>query len=270
MLNKIINQSESHDDILKKSDNIREYIHKSINDSNEKSIIREYEINLQKLISNETKTLNILEKNNTTIDLKKIQNYMDSYLEKIIYLEQGINGANNTELKRLVLEADQKYRQIEAKYITTKFDRLNERLDDKILETENTTNSIMFNVVSIFLGISITSAMITGIEFISSEFVLFYFLSCAWVALTILTISAIYLKKFDTKTTIILIIYTIFSIVWIGVGIISYSLYEPKQDNIESKEQNSNETEEDIMESKEQNSIEMEQDIENSIENKKN
>lgn len=87
-------------------------------------------------------------------------------------------------------------------------------------ETENATSSIMFNVISIFLGISITSAMITGIEYIESEFIIFYFLSCAWIALTILTISAIYFKRIVCKTIIITVIYGIFTIIWIIVGLI--------------------------------------------------
>ena len=55
----------------------------------------------------------------------------------------------------------------------------------------------MFNVISIFLGISVTSAMISGIEYVYGKLIIFYFFSCAWIALTILCLSSILLKKID-------------------------------------------------------------------------
>lgn len=77
----------------------------------------------------------------------------------------------------------------------------------------------MFNVISIFLGISVTSAMISGIEYVHGKLIIFYFFSCAWIALTILCLLSILLKKIDKQLSIVLIIYILYTIVWIFMGI---------------------------------------------------
>lgn len=61
-------------------------------------------------------------------------------------------------------------------------------------------------------------------------------MSCAWIALTILTISSIYLKRLDKKTYIILGLYAVYSIVWVGIGLMSYNLYKEENENINTEE----------------------------------
>ncbi len=234
------NKIQNHDDIFNQYKEIIESLN-DINDSNEKNIIINCKRKLNKLIQSERKDLKSLTSKISDNYLKKIEKNISIYLDKISNLEQEITGSKNNELDRLLLEANQLYKQLENQYILRKFEKVNQRLDDKIIEAENSTTSIMFNVISIFLGISITSAMISGIEYISSEFIVFYFFSCAWIALTIITISALYLKKPDIKSIVIIIIYFLFTIAWITIGLISYKNYEVVQnDQINTKEVYSN------------------------------
>lgn len=213
------NKNKSYDEIFNLSEKIGILL-KNINNSNEESTIITCKNKIIELIKRENRSLKFLKSNISVRSLNRLEKDLGCYLDEINNLESETNGSKNDELDRLILEAHQLYKQIEAQYISIKFDKLNQRLDDKMEETENATSSIMFNVISIFLGISITSAMITGIEYIESEFIIFYFLSCAWIALTILTISAIYFKRIDCKTIIITVIYGIFTIIWIIIGLI--------------------------------------------------
>ena len=213
------NKNKSYDEIFNLSEKIGILL-KNINNSNEESTIITCKNKIIELIKRENRSLKFLKSNISVRSLNRLEKDLGCYLDEINNLESETNGSKNDELDRLILEAHQLYKQIEAQYISIKFDKLNQRLDDKMEETENATSSIMFNVISIFLGISITSAMITGIEYIESEFIIFYFLSCAWISLTILTISAIYFKRIYCKTIIITVIYGIFTIIWIIVGLI--------------------------------------------------
>ena len=209
-----------------------------INKSNKQSIVKDYEFKLNRLLKKERRTLADLRKNITENKLLRIEKDIQEYLNDINLLESSLTGSKEKELNDLLLEVNQLYRETQSKYITLKFDNVNQKLDDKITETENSTSTIMFNVISIFLGISITSAMITGFNNIDPIFTIFYFMSCAWIALTILTISSIYLKRLDKKTYIILGLYIIYSIIWINIGLLSYNLYDEKikNESINTKE----------------------------------
>ena len=202
-----------------------------INKINKQSIVKDYEFKLNRLIIKERRTLTDLRKNITERKLLIVEKDINNYITEINLLESSLTGSKEKELNDLLLEVNQLYREIQSKYITLKFDNVNQKLDDKITETENSTSTIMFNVISIFLGISITSAMITGFNNINPIFTIFYFMSCAWIALTILTISSIYLKRLDKKTYIILGLYIVYSIIWINIGLLSYNLYKEKIEN---------------------------------------
>ena len=171
------NKNKSYDEIFNLSEKIGILL-KNINNSNEESTIITCKNKIIELIKRENRSLKFLKSNISVRSLNRLEKDLGCYLDEINNLESETNGSKNDELDRLILEAHQLYKQIEAQYISIKFDKLNQRLDDKMEETENATSSIMFNVISIFLGISITSAMITGIEYIESEFIIFYFLSC--------------------------------------------------------------------------------------------
>lgn len=221
-----------------------------INKSNKQSIVDNYKFKLNKLLKNERRTINSLKNNITERKLLIVEKDINNYITEINLLESSLTGSKEKELNDLLLEVNQLYREIQSKYITLKFDNVNQKLDDKITETENSTSTIMFNVISIFLGISITSAMITGFNNINPIFTIFYFMSCAWIALTILTISSIYLKRLDKKTYIILGLYIIYSIIWINIGLLSYNLYDEKikNESINTKEVSESKDKEDTKE----------------------
>lgn len=233
--NKKINLIEVNKDIFEKYNDIVTALD-IINKSNKQSIVKDYESKLNKLIKKERKTINLLKQNITERKLIIVEKDINNYINEINLLESSLTGSKEKELKELLLEVNQLYREIQSKYITLKFDSVNQKLDDKITETENSTSTIMFNVISIFLGISITSAMITGFNNIDPIFTIFYFMSCAWIALTILTISSIYLKRLDKKTYIILVLYIVYSIIWIAIGLMSYNLYKEENEKINTEE----------------------------------
>lgn len=118
-------------------------------------------------------------------------------MQKLSYYEELLADTNDKKLKRKLLEASRVYRELQNKYLSKKFDFFNNKLDEAIAKTETNLSSIVFNVISIFLGISVTSAMISGIEYVHGKLIIFYFFSCAWIALTILCLSSILLKKID-------------------------------------------------------------------------
>lgn len=140
--------------------------------------------------------------------------------------EEALNDQNNTKLDGLMLQANKLYREIQSKYISKKFDNLNQKLDDKINATENSTSELMFNIISIFLGITITTSMVAGLEFIEGTFIIFYFLSCAWITLTILMMSSLLLRSSDKKNIIVVVIWFLFTTLWAIIGIKSYDKYD--------------------------------------------
>ena len=207
-----------------------------INDFSRSNIVLNYRKKLDKLVKDEKRTLKLLKNNITDQEIELIAQDLSKFPTRINEIESAINGTEDDTLKKLTLQVNQLYREIQTKYISIKFEKVNKKLDDQITETENSTSSIMFNVISIFLGISITNAMITGFDKMKPEFVIFYFFSCAWIALTILTVGALYFKKLDKKTVIILIIYSIVTTLLITIGIYSYKEYD-KNNNKEITEQ---------------------------------
>lgn len=170
--NKKINLIEVNKDIFEKYNDIVTALD-IINKSNKQSIVKDYESKLNKLIKKERKTINLLKQNITERKLIIVEKDINNYINEINLLESSLTGSKEKELKELLLEVNQLYREIQSKYITLKFDNVNQKLNDKITETENSTSTIMFNVISIFLGISITSAMITGFNNIDPIFTIF-------------------------------------------------------------------------------------------------
>lgn len=222
------------EDIFKSATLISNYFDK-INNNNKEKLFKEYKNKLEKLIQEEKRSLSYFKKDIKESILENIKKYMEKYVDEIGSIEESLMNETNSELNEMLLQANILYRDIQLKFVTYKFDDLNNKLDSKISDAETSTTSLMFNVISIFLGISITNAMISGIELVNSEFILFYFLSCAWIALTILTISTLLLKRIDKRTNIVLIIYIIFSIIWIAIGLISYNSYQKKAINNNEK-----------------------------------
>lgn len=197
---------------------------------NKSDLYKEYKNKLETLIKNEEKTLRLIN-DKKEIDSNKVENYINNHIEKLGLYEESLNDQKNPEIESLLLHANKLYRELQSKYISRKFDDLNKKLDEKISDAENSTSELMFNIISIFLGISITSAMVAGLEFISGTFVVFYFLSCAWIALTILTISSLMLRRLDKRNVIVIIIWSVYTILWVITGLISYNVYKEESEH---------------------------------------
>lgn len=195
-----------------------------INKNSEEALYDDYIKKLERLIIKENRTLNSIKNKTSEKNIHKIESHISKHIEELGIYEEALSDKDNPKINTLLLQANKLYRETQAVYIELKFNYLNKRLDDKINDTEKSTTELMFNIISIFLGISITSAMVAGLEFVTRPFIVFYFLSCAWVALTILTISSVLLKRLE-KNIVVIIIWSIYTIIWIGVGRVSLDIY---------------------------------------------
>lgn len=238
---------------------VSQYI-RIIRDENKENTINDYSKKIDILIDEEKQTYEELE--NNKIDINLVKEKLKKYIDTIGAYEETLASIDNSTIKAKLLKANKLFRDIQLSYMDKQFreyngildknfNEYNKKMDETAKETQEHTSSLLFNVISIFLGISITSAMITGFRNVEAEFTIFYFMSCAWMALTIITVAALYLKTNNNNKPIV-VIYIIFSILWILIGIVSYDIYKennPKEniceetvvkENIEEKENTNN------------------------------
>lgn len=182
-------------------------------------------------ILNETDVIKNKIDNSTSIDtLNEINKKIISTIERAFSLEELFMGNEQTkELNKNIHTALMKYRNIQILLLNRKIELTNnyieekdKYIDKKIANIDELLSSILFNVISIFLGISIVTSMVAGMEYIESNYILFYFMSCAWIAITILVISSYLLKSDTSKVKCILNYYLIYTLIYIIIGIVSF------------------------------------------------
>jgi len=130
-----------------------------------------------------------------------------------------------------------KYRQIQSIYIDLKVKILskktnileknfNDEIKHTIEDTQEVANNSLFSIAAIFLGITLVSAMVAGIQYIDKELVILYFLSIGWVAITVLGIASIMIKRFNKKSIAIILIIALYTA---GILAIGYNTYKNKE-----------------------------------------
>ena len=149
---------------------------------------------------------------------------------------------DDSNIKQNVEETNRLYRETEILFFNKKIDLLNEKInnyDNKIDESlkkseeniKDITGGTLFSIASVFLGISLTSALVSGVGHVDENYIILYFITCLLISITTIGISAIFMRKFDKKSIAILLIIASISIVWIFMANFSYKNSVKKMQN---------------------------------------
>lgn len=144
------------------------------------------------------------EMNRLNRNFGSLENVYTSKLLKSIYKSVKKAAENNSEK----IEQQEKNTTERLKALTEKVTK----------DTNEITGNMLFSIAAIFLGISLISAIIECIKDMPTELMLFFFSVTAWIALTVITISALILRSDDKKFKKIRDIYIVFSVI---MGIIT-------------------------------------------------
>lgn len=93
-------------------------------------------------------------------------------------------------------------------------------------DVTNISNNAIINVASVFLGISVVSAMISCVTMIEPEFYISFFICIGSIIVDVLAVVAVFFRKYDEKTNVIACIALIFTIVSLTSLYISYESYD--------------------------------------------
>lgn len=178
---------------------------------------------------NRIKDCKSIEELNTHVNLPEASNDLSLIMQSSTII-------NSPDLKKQIEEINQLYRDTEVLYFDKKFEMINEKIDNYDNNIEDTfkkseenlkdiTGGTLFSIASVFLGISLTSALVTGVQHIKEEFIILYFITCLLIAIITIGLSAIFMRKTDKKTYIISTIIILVSLIWIVTAFLSYKLY---------------------------------------------
>lgn len=131
------------------------------------------------------------------------------------------------EKHKNIEKLNQSYRSLEIIYFNKKIDILSNTINKTAKNYEENlkdiTGGILFSIASVFLGISLTSALVVGVQGINSYFIILYFMTCVLISIITIGIAANFMRKFDIKSIVISIIIILVSILW---GITAYLTYD--------------------------------------------
>lgn len=162
-------------------------------------------------------------------DLKKID--IQTLSDELGMIEQNEVLIN---LAKIDIESiNQYYRNLEIDYFNKKIELLGKEINSIANDSEQNIKDIaggtLFSIASVFLGISLTSAIVTAVQKIDSRFIILFFLTCLLISVISIGVAAIFMRKFDEKAKVITSIIVIVSIVW---GIAAYYTYSDISSNI--------------------------------------
>lgn len=126
---------------------------------------------------------------------------------------------DNIDFKRDLEIANKLYRDIELSYFERKIEFLNKKTEENFKDFEESlkeiTGNTVFNIASVFLGISLTSALVSGVQFIEKDLIILYFLTCLLIITVTIGVTAIFIRKADKKSYFMLAIIFIVSALWL-------------------------------------------------------
>lgn len=228
--------NQNNKDVILKFKNNSNIKNDKLNDETLKSTIHDIGVIYRKIIilqSRIEKCSNAEELNK--IDISSISNDLGLIIQNSILIDEP-------ETKKNIEELNQSYRSLEILYFNKKINMLSNTIDKIANETEQNlkdiTGGTLFSIASVFLGISLTSALVAGVQGINNCFVILYFMTCLLISVVTIGIAAIFMRKFDIKSIVILIIIILVSIVW---GITAHFTYK-NYDEINEVKQKENET----------------------------
>ena len=184
-------------------------------------------------IKNKIKKCHTIEKLNK-INLTNISNKLMNTMQNYIII-------TDMNYKRRLEEINNLYREVEIEYFNKKIELLSQDMEEKIIQKEQNitdiTSNIAFSFISIFLGISLTSALVSGLAYIGKEYLFLYFFTCILIATVTISFAAIFLRKKDEKNIFLIVLIIIISILWFISAYLTYPKENPNQElnNINSK-----------------------------------
>lgn len=176
-----------------------------------------------------TETRDEIEQCKTIDQLNKIN--IDSISSDMSLIVQNSILINDFDTRMSIEELNQTYHSTEILYFNKKIDLLKKDISKTAEESEKNikdiTGGTLFSIASVFLGISLTSSLVTGVLNMNSSFTILYYMTCLLIAVITIGTAAIFMRKYDDKSKTIMIIIVLISIIW---GIVAFKTI-PESDN---------------------------------------
>lgn len=156
------------------------------------------------------------------IEINSVSNDLGLIIQNSMLIEEQ-------ELKRNVEESNQLYRSLEIEYFNKKIELLNNEINKTAFDSEQNlkeiTGGTLFSIASVFLGISLTSSLVAGVQEINENFIILYFMTCLLVAVITIGTATLFMRKFDAKSIVITTIIVVVSILWGIIACLTYDKY---------------------------------------------
>lgn len=193
---------------------------------------------LEKHIIANTKKIQNLTINSSDDEINRTEKNFNKTTDNLSTMEAIISDKefdNKMNLQKELEPVQRMYRDLQNIYISKRIeliDKKTQKLDNHIKKSLNNvtedinkiTENLLFSVISILLGISLVTSMITGIEKLDPGDMLPYFVSICWVSIIVLGFAYILIRLYDKKTRFIITSMIIATIVLSLVMIYTYIL----------------------------------------------
>lgn len=206
-----------------------------INEEYYKKTIKEQIIRLSNL---KDRIINFnLDNKNYKNKFSKIEIEMNDIIDRVNDLMEVMDDIKNKNIRNMIYRLNSYCIKVQSAFMGLKVNFIQKNMNDleekfnketaqKIEDTEEVSNGHYFNIASVYLGISLVSAMVAGIEFINKDYFLLYFLTIGWIALVVIGFTSILIRRFNKKSVFILAIIAIYTLVLLHFGYKTYDIIE--------------------------------------------
>lgn len=153
---------------------------------------------------------------------------------------------DNSSVKTKISRLNSIYRNLQNKFINKEIELANKNITELEETTKEITGNAIFPIASIFLGISLTSAIVAGIDNITNPYItILFLLTGGLIILFTVGISSILLRKVDKKSVCIIIVMVLYISVYVWASFTIYNkISTDNSSNIASTEGSNTEPEE--------------------------
>lgn len=208
---------------------INDIVHQKSNQNNNQEKINKYSKQIliyKKLIESIKSELQNFNDETKEEDIIKLEENINFISEEIGNIEEIILPLNSQELNNEMGRLNRNYSRLETLYTSKLLKSISQKVTKQEQETKEEmkkitkkvtddtneiTGNMLFSIATVFLGISLTSAIIESVKKMPAELMLFFFSATAWIALSVITISALILRSDDEKFNKIKDIYIMYS-----------------------------------------------------------
>lgn len=187
---------------------------------------------LRKYIENNMKEINRLSLDSSDDEIIKVNDHFNKTSQNLTNIEEIISDMDLSHSKEIYLRdieyLQRMYRnmqnifydkkiEISTSKITSEYKlkmaTLNTSVAKAVDETNKITENLLLSVISILLGVSLVTSMITGLEKLEPKHMLSYFTSICWIAIIVIGFAYILIRQKDEKTKYIVISMVIVTII---------------------------------------------------------